>query len=106
RVAAWRASLAAARDGYRALDELRVPELLAPELPVRRRQAALGLSAASAALDQAEREAAYAVTRAWFSVLFALEQQRVAQSVVDRLTATHDAAKKQLEGGARDVSAA
>src|SRR5437763_1346211 len=28
RVAAWRASLAAARDGYRALDELRVPELL------------------------------------------------------------------------------
>ena len=32
-------------------------------------------------------------------------EQRVARGVVDRLTATRDAAKKQLEAGARDVTA-
>src|SRR5262245_3590578 len=38
RVAASRASLAAAEDGYRSLEALRVPELLVPELPTRRTQ--------------------------------------------------------------------
>ncbi len=49
RLAVARASLAAAQDGKRALDALRVPTLLVPELPVRRRQAALGVTAAAAA---------------------------------------------------------
>ena len=104
RVAAARASLAAAEDGSRALDNLPVPTLLVPELAIRRRQATLGVFAATAAVDQAERETAYAVTRTYFTVLFAREQERVAQSIVARLGATRDAAQRALDAGAKDVS--
>jgi hypothetical protein len=105
RIAVQQASLAAAEDGSRALETLKVPAVLAPELPVRRRQACLGVTAASAGLDQVERETIYAVTRTYMTVLYAREQERVARSIVERLTATRDAAKQQLDAGARDVSA-
>lgn len=104
KVAAQRASLAAAEDGSRALDALRIPTLLANELPIRRQQAALGVTAAAAALDQAEREVVYAVTRTYFTVLFAREQERVAQSVVGSLSATFDAAEKKLKAEDRDIT--
>src|SRR5438445_4056527 len=106
RVAAQRASLAAAEDGSQALENLMVPTLLVRQLPVRRKQAALGVSAAAAAVDQAEREAIYAVTRTYFTLQYAREQERIARSVVERLTATRDAARRQLDAGARDGSAA
>src|SRR5262249_38828289 len=67
RVAAARASLAAAEDGKRALDNLHVPALIDPEIPVRRRQASLGVAAAVAGLEQAEHEAVYAVTRTYYT---------------------------------------
>jgi outer membrane protein TolC len=105
-VAARRASLAAAHDGSNALANLHVPAFLVPELPLRRKQAALGVAAASAALDQAERETAYAVGRNWYTVLYAREQERIARAVVDRLTATQETAQRMLKGGARDVTAA
>ena len=105
RIKAQRASLAAAQQGYCALQNLQIPEFLVPDLPVRRRQAALGVTAAAAGLDQAEREAVYAVTRTYFSVLYAREQERVGRSIVERLTATRDAAQRSLNAGARDVSA-
>src|SRR5262249_8486665 len=75
-------------------------------LPTRRCQAALGITSARAALDKAEREVAYAVTRTWFTVVFAREQERVARGVVDRLSAVRDTAQRMLKEGARDVSAA
>lgn len=105
RIAVQRASLAAAEDGVRSLDDLKVPVLLAPDLPVRRRQACLGVTAAAAGLDQVERETTYAVTRTYVTVLYAREQEQVARSIVDRLTTTRNAAKQQLDAGARDVSA-
>ena len=83
RVAAQRAGLAAAEDGIRALEALSAPPILVPDLPVRRKQAALGKAAAVAALDEAERETAYAVTRCYFSVVYAREQERVARGVVE-----------------------
>ncbi len=104
RIAAQRASLAAAEDGCRALENLRLAAVIEPEIPIRRRQAALGVSAAAAGVDQAERETIYGVTRTYFTVLFAREQERVARGVVDRLTATHDAAKGQLEAGGNVTS--
>ncbi|HEV3444090.1 MAG TPA: TolC family protein, partial [Gemmataceae bacterium] len=106
RVAAQRASLAAAEDGSQALENLQIPTVLVPDLPFRRKQAALGVSAAAAGVEQAEQEAAYAVTRTYFTVLYAREQERVAQSIAERLTATRDSAKRSLDAGARDVSAA
>jgi outer membrane protein TolC len=106
RVAAARASLSAAEDGRRALDDLRFPAGLTPEVPLRRKQAALGVTAAAAGVEQAEREALYAVTRTFFTVLYARQQQRVADGVVDRLNTTLKAAREALDAGARDVTAA
>jgi outer membrane protein TolC len=106
RIAAQRASLAAAEDGSRALEALRAPELIVPELPVRRKQAALGLTAAAAGVDQAEREAVYSVTRAYITVLYAREQEDVARGVVERLKTVRAAAERQLKAGAREVTVA
>jgi outer membrane protein TolC len=106
RMAAQRASLAAAEDGKRALEELHFPAVVVePEIPIRRKQAALGVDAAAAGLDQAERETAYAVTRTWFTVQYAREQERVARGVVERLSATRDAAQRALDAGVKDVTA-
>jgi outer membrane protein TolC len=98
--------LVAAEDGKRAIEALRVPLALVPELPFRRQQFGLGILAASAGLDQAERETVYAVTRTYFTVLYAREQHNVARGVVERLAATREAAQEALEAGARDVTAA
>ncbi len=106
RIAAQRASLTAAEDGLRALEALRVPVCLARDLPVRRHQAALGVTAAAAGLDGAERDVVYAVTRTYFTVIYARQQEQVARGVVERLTATQRAAKEALDAGARDVTAA
>ena len=104
RVAAARVKLATAQEASHALETLQVPTFLAPELPIRRHQAGLGVTAAAAALDQAEREAVYGVTRTWFTVLYAREQERVTKSVVERLSTTRKAAQEMVKGGARDVS--
>jgi outer membrane protein TolC len=106
RIAAQRTTLAAAEDGKRAIEALRVPVALVPELPSRRQQFGLGVLSAAAGLDQAERETVYAVTRTYFTVLYAREQQGVARVVVERLAATRDAAQQALEAGARDVTTA
>jgi outer membrane protein TolC len=106
RIAAARASLAAAEDAKRAVENLPFILFLERELAVRQRQASLGVAAAAAALDEAEREAVYAVTRTYFTVLYAREQERLARGVVERLSTIRKAAQQQLEGGARDVTAA
>src|SRR5262249_46810446 len=106
RIAAARASLAAAEDGYQSLEALRVPEVLVPELPIRRKQSALGLTSARAAVDLAEREAVYAVTRTWFTVLYAREQERITRRVADRLSALYKTTKSLVEGGDKDVTVA
>jgi outer membrane protein TolC len=106
RLAAQRASLAAAQDGQRALDKLCIPTILDRELPVRRKQAGLGVTAAAAGLDQAEREVVYAVTRTYFTVLYARDQVRVANTVVERLSAAREAAQLGLKAGSREVTSA
>jgi hypothetical protein len=102
RIKAYRMSLASAVDASQALNEMR--SLLSHQLPVRRQQADLGITAASAAVAQAEQDALYDVTRTFFTVLYAREQERVATGVVDRLSATYDTAQKQLKAGAKDVT--
>src|SRR5262245_14875346 len=81
-LAAHRASLAAAESGRRALEKMNLAVVLARDLPIRKQQAALGVTIASAGLAQAEWENRYAVTRTYLSVLYAREQQRVAEDVV------------------------
>ncbi len=103
RLAAKRAALAAAEEGKRGVDNLRVPDFLDRELPIRRRQAARGVTAAVADLQQTEREVAYGVTRTYFTLLYAREQEKVARKVVDQLGATHDLAKQALDANDRDA---
>jgi outer membrane protein TolC len=104
RIAAARASLAAAEDGKQSLDNLLLAPLLEPEIPIRRKQACLGVQAAAANLERAEHEAVYAVTRTYYTVLFAREQEIVARGVVNRLTAINEATRRAVESGARNVA--
>ena len=106
RIAAERASVAAAEDSKRALDDLRLAGLVEHDLPIRRRQAELGIAAAAAGVDVAERDTVYAVTRTYYGVLYAREQERLTRSVVQQLTALNETAEKMLKEGARDVTAA
>jgi outer membrane protein TolC len=103
-LAARRASLAAAEDSARGLDNLRVPTFLARDLPVRRKQAALGVTAAAVGLDQAERETAYAVTRTYFTAIYARDQEDVARGVVEHLSAVHGTVERLLKAGDRDIA--
>jgi outer membrane protein TolC len=101
---AERASLAAAEDGRRALENLHVPVFIARELPIRRHQASLGVTAAAAGVERAGRDTVYAVTRTYFTVLYARQQEQVARGVVERLSSVHDFAARMLKGGAREVT--
>jgi outer membrane protein TolC len=84
-LAAHRASVAAAETQYRGLEDLRVPTFLRRDLPIRRRQAHLGITIARAGLEQAQWETIYAITRTYYGVLYARQQQRVAEDVVSNL---------------------
>lgn len=104
RIAAARASLAAAEDGKQSLDDLLLAPLIEPEIPIRRKQACLGVTAAAAGLERAEHETVYAVTRTYYTVLFAREQELVARGVVSRLSAISDTTRRAVEGGSRNAT--
>ncbi len=96
---AYRASLAAADTNSRALRSMRLAALFAHEIPIRREQACLGVTAASARLEQVERETDYAVTRTYFGIVYAREQKRVATKVVNELGDALENAKRLVKGG-------
>jgi outer membrane protein TolC len=102
-LAAHRASLAGAIHGSQTADDVRIPTFIAKEVPVRRKQAALGVQIMSAGLSQAELEARYAVTRTYFTVLYAREQERVAREIAFQLKATRDGAQGQVDQGSREI---
>ncbi len=103
-VNAARASLAAAQTGKCALDNMRLAALISRDIPVRRQQACIGVSIAAAALDQTERETIYAVTRLYYTVAFAREQKKVADSVVANMKATYDISEAAVKGGSKEVT--
>lgn len=81
-LAAYRASLAAAQAKAQGLDDLRVPTFIRRDLPIRRKQASLGVTAAQAQVDKAEWETVYAVTRNYLTVAYARQQQHIADQVL------------------------
>ena len=106
KLAAQRAGLAAAADGKKAVDSLTLAGLVDHALRLRRKQADLGVTAASARLKQTECEVAYAVTRMYFTVLYARDQEALVQRVVDRLGAIQKAARQAVDAGAADATTA
>lgn len=73
-IAAAKASLAAAVDRASALENLRGLAARAHELPVRKQQAALGITIARGGLAQAETETLYGVTFSYLSAVYANQQ--------------------------------
>ncbi|GIW81738.1 MAG: hypothetical protein KatS3mg105_3545 [Gemmatales bacterium] len=100
---AHQSSLMAAETNRRAVENLLIPSLIARELPIRRKQAAMGVTVASAGLKQAELETIYAVTRLYYSVIFAREQRKVAQKVVGEIQRTALTVKLGLSQGEKEV---
>jgi outer membrane protein TolC len=76
-IAAAQGTLKAAVDRLNALENLRVPTLLARDLPIRRKQAALGVAIAQAGVTQAESETFHAVTSSYLGALYAAQQLRL-----------------------------
>jgi hypothetical protein len=104
-VVAARASLTASQLKAEALERMRLAALVAPDLPVRRKQAALGVTIAQGAVDAAECEARYAATYSYLAVLYAREQKVTADKIRQRLTDLKTATKTALDNGKRkDVS--
>src|SRR5207245_2943833 len=101
-LAAARASLAAALAQRQALDNLVVAGLVSREVPIRRKQACQGVIIATAGLEQAEWETRYAVTRNFFSVLYAHQQEEVVKALLTRLGRYQDQAKALLKQGNPD----
>jgi outer membrane protein TolC len=96
-LAAARASLAVSQGSLADLERHRLAALLSREVPVRKKQAELGVVIAQAGLNQAEWETIYAVTRLFYSVLYAQAQKELADTAIQRLTATRQAAQFRLD---------
>jgi hypothetical protein len=82
---AYRASLAFARARFAAVEDLAVPTLVKPDLPIRRQQACLGVQIVEAQLGQAEWDTNYAVTRSYLTALYARDQVAVADRALKQL---------------------
>jgi hypothetical protein len=84
-LAAYRASLAFAQARTAAAEDIMVPTLVRPDLPVRRQQASLGVQVAEAQLAQGEADTIYAVTRTYLSAVYARQQYEVAEEALTQL---------------------
>jgi len=96
---AQRASLAAALEGYQGLERLMIPTFIALDLPIRRKQACLGVTIAEAGLAQAEWETVYAVTRTYFGVVYARQQLRVADDLSNSFRFYQERVRDLVEKG-------
>jgi outer membrane protein TolC len=98
-LAAYRASLASAQTAEAALQQLRGPAvLISPDLPIRRHQASIGVTIAEATLRQAELDTADAVTRMYYTVMYAREQLKVADQVTGDFKFYRDQVKNAVMG--------
>jgi outer membrane protein TolC len=97
-VRAARAALAASEAGQRALGNIHpFTTVLAPDLPIRREQAARGLTVAFAEIQKAETEIAHDVTILYYGFVYARQEEQTATYVIDQLQAFYDIAKNLLE---------
>jgi outer membrane protein TolC len=99
-LAAQRASLASANTQAKGINSLIQPPVIGASLPIRRKQACLGVQIARAGLDQAQWETVYAVTRMYFTVLFARAQGAVVKEQITRLQFYHDRVSELVKSGA------
>lgn len=105
-LAAARASLAAReanRAGLARTSDLAC--IFVPDIKVRKAQSLRGVDAAQAQLLQAESETTYAVTRTYYTALYARMQQDVAAEVVENLKFYRNLVGEIIKGGVdRDIN--
>jgi outer membrane protein TolC len=97
-LAAARASLAAAATNAACLEKMH--SLLSHDLPIRRKQASLGVTIADAVVLQTEYETFYSVVRTYYAAVYAKAQERVAKNVVDSLRFYNDRVSDAVKKGA------
>lgn len=97
---AARASLAAAETNQEAVLRIHnLAKIFSPDLPVRRQQSCLGVQIAQAGLMQAEWDTRYAITRNYYSVIYARQQEGVAANVVNKIDDAVKMTKKLVDAG-------
>jgi outer membrane protein TolC len=96
-LAAARASLDAAKARWRGLERPQLASLLAPDLSIRRQQASLSVLIAEAAVLQTEWETTYAVTRTYYTAVYARQQRAVLEERLKDLKLMHDATQTRLK---------
>ncbi|HYV39701.1 MAG TPA: TolC family protein [Gemmataceae bacterium] len=92
-IAAQRASLASAEAQRQALDHMVLASLVSHELGFRKRQACLGVTISQAGVDIAEWETIYAVTRCYYSVIYARQQEVLARGLMEKLELSRKSAQ-------------
>ncbi len=102
-IEAQRASLASTETQRQALDNMKVAALISKELPIRKQQAALGVTIARAELENVEWETVYAVTRTYYTVVYARRQESLARGLIEKLELAKKSAKALLDKGDPDV---
>ncbi len=101
-LAAASAHLAAAVARAQAVDNLHgLTVLLARDIPVRRKQAALGVQIVEAAVARAESDTLYAVSFTYLSALYARQQEAVADEAVNNLKSLQEVIRQAVEDGTR-----
>lgn len=99
-IRAAKASLAASQAGVTALQKIHPwTTVLAPDLPVRREQAARGLIVGQADVQKAEQEAVYDVTRLYYTFVYARQQEATATDIIGQLQTYYEIAKGIVEAG-------
>jgi outer membrane protein TolC len=96
-IAAARASLNASLARKQALNNLRVPTFLQRDLPIRRKQAALGPVAGQAGVLLAEMNTIYGVQYGFVTYLFARSQQQLADDALNGLGHLDDFLSKVVQ---------
>jgi len=97
---AVRASQAATGAGQHALNNIgRLGSLLSPDLPIRKQQSERGVIAAAADVQKLHNELVHDVTRLYFSVVYARQQEQLANDIVAQMKAFVKLAEDLLNSG-------
>jgi outer membrane protein TolC len=103
-LAASRASLAAKQAASAGIQRPSIQYLFVPDIQQRRQQSLRGVSAAEAELLQAEIDTAYAVTRTYYTAIYARLQYDVAADVLKKLEFDRADLERAIKEGVREFS--
>jgi outer membrane protein TolC len=101
---AARHSVAAKQAASNGLNRFNINYLFAPDISYRRQQSCKGVSAAQAELMQAEIDTNYAVTRTYFTAIYARLQYDVTAEILTKLELDRADLKRSIDAGAKDYN--